>query len=393
MSSQLRERGCDHVILERQRVAQRWRSERWDSLCFQFQNSYIRLPGMSYAGDDPDGFAHYSLIIRFLEDYAAHIAAPVREGAEVTSLRRGARDGSYLLGTPDGAIEARNVVIATGPFQRAFVPEFGKNLPPAIYQVDASRYKNPDELPPGAVLVVGSGASGCQIAEELYQCGRTVFLAVSRHRRVPRRYRGKDLVWWFEKLGRFEVAVDSFPERRFPPSSIITGVGGGHDLDIRRFAADGVKVIGHLEGISGGTLAVAENANQILDEADKSCRDFISAADDLAGKQSLSLPPEESLGAPNFEPPAIEEIQALRLRDAGITSVIWAAGYRFSYDWIQLPILDANGSPIQDRGVTSCPGVYFLGLHWMHTFKSGLLPYIGQDAAYLAEHIDARKGH
>jgi putative flavoprotein involved in K+ transport len=239
-------------------------------------------------------------------------------------------------------------------------------------------------------LVVGSGASGCQIAEELYQCGRTVFLAVSRHRRVPRRYYGKDILWWFEKMGRLDVTVDSFPGRRYPPSTIVTGVNGGHDLDVRRFAAEGVIVLGHLEGAADGTLFTAANANQILNEADEACHNFISAADELATRLELPSASPSAESAPQVgSSPTIDEKRELKLRDANITSVVWATGYRFSYEWLDLPILDAKGAPVQERGVTACPGIYFLGLHWMHTFKSGLLPYVGQDATYLAEHIDA----
>ena len=390
MSSQLLTRKREHVILERQRIAQRWRSERWDSLCFQFPNSYIQLPGQSYDGGDPEGFSHHASIVQFLENYTARISAPVREGVEVTSLRQHSEDGYYLLETSDRPLTAKRVIIATGPFQRAFIPAFGKELPPAVYQVDASRYRNPDELNPGAVLVVGSGASGSQIAEELYQCGRTVFLAVSRHRRVPRRYRGKDILWWFEKMGRLDVTVDSFPGRQYPPSTIVTGVNGGHDLDVRRFAAEGVILLGHLEGAADGTLFTAANANQILNEADEACRNFISAADELAIRLELPSASRSAESAPQVgSSPIIDDRRELKLRDANITSVVWAAGYRFSYEWLDLPILDAKGAPVQERGVTACPGVYFLGLHWMHTFKSGLLPYVGQDAAYLAQHIDA----
>lgn len=387
MSFQLRERGREHVVLERRQVAERWRSERWDSLRFQFPNWSVCLPGMSHTGNDLNGFLHHTRITRFIEDYAAQIGAPVRENTEVMALRQ--QTGGYVAETRDGDILARRVVIATGPFQRPLIPHFSKNLPSFIYQVDAAHYRSPDELPRGAVLVVGSGASGCQIADELLQSGRTVFFSVSRHRRVPRRYRGKDMMWWFERMGRFDVTIDAFPSRKYPPSTVITGMNGGYDIDVRRFAMEGVNVLGRVQGISDGTLALASDANQVLAEADKAYTDFIAAAGKLASSPDLqSSLGEDDSRTPPANPPEIDAVPAINLQDANIHSVIWATGHSFDFDWIKLPVIDANGAPVQQRGVTGCPGVYFLGLHWMHTFKSGLFSFVGEDAAYLAEHME-----
>src|SRR5262245_34441485 len=205
MSYHLQRHGRPHVMLERSRIAERWHSERWDSLHYQFLNQDIQLPGFCYRGADPKGFAHHRVIARFIEDYAAFIAAPVRQGVEVTSLRRDADGDDYVLETTGGSIITRNVIVATGPFQAPNSPSAGKDLPRPLYQVHAAKYRSPNELPPGAVLIIGSGGSGCQIADELQQAGRTVYLSVGRHRRVPRRYRGKDALWWFDKMGRFEV--------------------------------------------------------------------------------------------------------------------------------------------------------------------------------------------
>ncbi len=203
MSHHLRQRGREHVILERRRVAERWRTERWDSLRLQFSNRLLGLPGRPYAGPEPDKFAHSSDVVRFIVDYAAEIEAPVRTGVEVTSLGTAEGGGGYAIETTSGPINAQHVVIATGPFQRPLIPGFCRNIPSAVYQTDTSHYRNATELPAGSVLVVGAGNSGCQIADELLNSGRRVFLAVSRHRRGPRRYRGKDLMWWLEKLGSF----------------------------------------------------------------------------------------------------------------------------------------------------------------------------------------------
>ena len=390
MSFRLHERGREHVVLERARIGERWRSERWKSLHFQFPNWSMQLPGMTYSGTEPDGFSHHTHTTRFIEDYAKMIDAPVRENTEATALRQNAKTGGYLIETQNGTIAARNVVIATGPFQHPFIPAFGKNLPSSVYEIDAARYRSPDELPSGAVLVVGSGASGCQIADELYQAGRTVFLSVSRHRRVPRRYRGKDMFWWFEKMGRFDVNIDTFPDRKYPPSTVVTGVNGGYDVNIRRFIAEGVQVLGHVEGMSDSTVAVASDVNEILNGAEKAYADFISAADKLMIQADLraSLGENESHAPPEIFPD-IDTMQSLNLHDATIGAVIWATGHRFDFGWVHLPIFDSHGAPIQQRGVTKCHGAYFLGLHWMHTFKSGLLSFVGEDAAYLADYMSA----
>jgi putative flavoprotein involved in K+ transport len=219
MSAVLQQRGREHVVLERRQVGERWRTERWESLRFQFPNWSLELPGYAYSGDDPDGLAHWREILRVVEDYAASTRAPVREHTEVTGLR--ADDGGFVLSVPDGTIHARQVVVATGPFQRPRIPQLSESVAPSVLQTDPTRYRHPDDLPDGAVLVVGSGASGCQIGDELLRAGRTVFLSVSRHRRVPRRFGGKDVYWWLDRMGRFTQTIDCFPGRQWPrrPSS------------------------------------------------------------------------------------------------------------------------------------------------------------------------------
>jgi len=389
MSHHLRERGREHVVLERKRVAERWHTERWNSLRFQFPNWSLRLPGFTYKGDDPDGFAHHSEVTKFVEDYARFIDAPVRCGAGVVSLREESDSGGFLIETNDTVIVASRVVVATGPFQRPSVPVFSMAFPPHIFQVHTSWYLGPDQLPPGAVLVVGSGASGCQIAEELYQCGRTVYLSVSRHRRLPRRYRGRDVTWWFIAMGRMDTRIDSFPGRKMPPSTVVTGVNGGHDVDVRQFAVDGVVVLGRLNGVAEGKLSFAGNAEEILAEADKAYADFERAADDHAHAANIDVPGKESTNsAPDAAP--IRPVSTIDLKAANITSVVWGTGYEFDFGWLEVPVLDALGKPMQERGVTDCTNLYFLGLHWMHTFKSGVLFGVGDDAAYLVDHIAAR---
>jgi hypothetical protein len=263
MSAVLQQRGREHVVLERGRVGERWRTERWESLRFQFPNWSLELPGYAYSGDDPNGFAHWREIVQVIEDFAASTRVPVREHTEVTGLR--ADDEGFVLAVSDGTLHARHVVVATGPFQRPRVPQLSETVASSVLQTDPTRYRRPEDLPDGAVLVVGSGASGCQIGDELLRAGHTVFLSVSRHRRAPRRFRGKDVYWWLDRMGRFAQTIDSFPGRQWPPSTVVTGVSGGYDVNVRQMVTDGIRVLGGVVGSSDDTLTVAGNANEILD--------------------------------------------------------------------------------------------------------------------------------
>jgi putative flavoprotein involved in K+ transport len=385
MSWHLQQRGVDHVVLERARVGERWRTERWDSLMFQFTNERLSLPGFPYEGQEPDGFAHHSQVLDRIEQYAGVIDAPVREHTAVERLAP--HLDLWELSTSAGPIRAAAVISATGPFQRPHVPELAASLAPGVFQVDATRYRNPDQLPPGGVLVVGSGASGQQIAEELLAAGRPTYVAVSRHRRMPRRYRGHDLFWWLDRWGFLSRSRDAWPDGRMPPSLVVTGVGGGHDVDVRRLRADGAVVLGHLRAVDGDRLAFAEDAESLLTAADAVHDDFVTRAEEEIARLGLDLPPDDRDQAPRTPVPSVPE---LGLSAAGITSVVWCTGYRHDLGWIGAPVLDASGAPQQVRGVTSAPGLYFLGLHWMHTFGSGLFSGVTDDAAVLAEHIVAR---
>lgn len=387
MSYFLSEQGREHVIVERRRVAERWRSERWDSLHFQFPNWSFQLPGHHYVGDAPDGFAHYSEVVRYLEAYADTIEAPLRCGVDVASLRRDPGTGRFRIATPDSVLEASRVVIATGPFQRPMVPRLATLLRADVVQLHSSGYRNPDALPAGAVLVVGSGGSGSQIAEELVEAGRQVFLTVSRHRRVPRNYRGRDALWWSGKLGRFDVTIDSLPGRRPLPTILYTGVGGGHDMDVRRLGDDGAVLLGRLLACTGTSLSFDASAPAHLAFADESCAEFTRAIDHYVRETGMEAPESGVETKPTTAAARSNPILELDLRSASITSVIWCTGYGFDFGWVNLPIFDDRGTPVQHRGVTSVAGAYFLGLHWMHKFKSGTLWGVGEDAAFLAEHM------
>jgi putative flavoprotein involved in K+ transport len=389
MSYHLGRLGLEHLVLERGRIAERWRSERWDSLVFQFPNWMLRLPGHAYVGADPEGFMHRDGVVRFIEEYARRISPPIRCGIRVTGLQY-SPSGRLRVETDHYTVEALNVVVATGPYQRPVVPQFSNALPLTTCQVTANRYTSPHQLPPGNVLVVGSGGSGWQIAEDLLQNGRRVYLSVGRHRRVPRRYRGKDFGWWQEKTGASNQTVDSLSQRT--PAPLLTGVNGGHDADLRGLARQGVTLVGSLGDVYDGRLRFAPDLEQNLARGDETFEQFTRSVDEYILRHRLAAPEE-----PHHKPrngsrlrtrSVISELDA---RSAGITSVIWAIGYRYDFGWIKCAVLDANGRPVHRRGVTAMPGLYFLGLPRLHKVKSAFLWGVGEDAAYLAEHIVNRK--
>lgn len=387
MSHCLGQRGREHVVLERGRVAERWRTQRWDSLMFQFPNWSIELPGRAYDGSDPDGFSHRSEVLAFIEGYASSIKAPLRTGVEVTSLRPARQPGRYLVSTHAGVIEAQNVVVATGPYQRPRIPSVAAGVGPGVAQVHAGEYRNPGALPPGAALVVGSGASGCQIAEELLAAGRQVFFAIGRHRRVPRRYRGHDVFWWRRTLGHLDQKAEDTPrEHRLPPP-LVTGIGGGHDVDLRRYARDGMTLLGHVREIRDGRVALADDLAENLAAGDRTFDEFISAVDSYLGGRDIEGPKVHGSNSAAIVPKHLDSID---MRASDIRSVIWATGYDLDFGWIDLPIFDARGEPAHRRGVSTAPGIYFLGLAWMYKVKSSFLYGVGEDAEYLAERICER---
>ena len=369
MSYHLGQLRREHIVLERGRVAERWRSERWNSLAFQFPNWMMRLPGFAYEGDDPDGFMPRDGVVGFIEDYAKRIAPPLRCGIRVTALRQLAGTTTLAVDTEHFSLEAANVVVATGPYQEPLVPAFSAALPLGTYQVTANRYIDADQLPPGRVLVVGSGASGYQIADDLLQGGREVYLSVGRHRRVPRRYRGKDFGWWQERMALGERLTDTVPADVLPP--LLTGVNGGRDVDLRRLTKDGVTLVGRLRGIDTGRLFFAPDVEANLAKGDAGIVGFTRLVDEFIAQHGLAAP-EESQGAP-VSPEATSSTVDLGVRVAEINSVIWATGYRYDFSWIKCPALNDRGTPVHRRGVTRVPGVYFLGLARLHKIKSSFL--------------------
>ncbi|HWZ41469.1 MAG TPA: NAD(P)-binding domain-containing protein [Bradyrhizobium sp.] len=380
-----------HVVLERGRVAERWHSERWDSLAFQFTNSMLRLPGHVYSGSAPDDFMAREGVARFITDYAMRIAAPLRCGVAVTSVHP-TDQGRFVVQAGQHTMEAANVVVATGPYQLPSVPPCSGSFPRAIYQVTANRYTRPSDLPPGGVLVVGSGGSGCQIAEDLRDGGREVFYAVRRHRRWPRRYRGRDAGWWIEESGMTDATGDRMPpEWRNFRAPLITGVRGGHTIDLRQIATEGVTLLGSLLDVGDGRLRIAGDLNANLKVGDDTFVQFVRTIDEFIEGKGIDAPAEAGFDPYLRQTPkTLPEVETLDLRDARITTVVWATGYRYDFAWIECPVFDQQGAPEQRRGVTGVPGLYFLGLPRMYKVKSAFLWGVGEDAEYLANHIAAR---
>ena len=385
MSHHLGRLGREHTVFERGRIAERWRSERWDSLTFQFPNWMMRLPGYAYDGDEPNGFMNRDGVVHFIENFAKTVAPPIRLGIRVIGLDS-AESGNLVVSTDEFTVEAANVVIATGPYQTPRVPFFSTALPNKIHQVTANRYTNPDQLPPGAVLVVGSGGSGCQIAEDLLRSGRLVYLSIRRHRRVPRVYRGKDFGWWQEKTGASDLTVDTLPPDSRAP--LLTGVEGGRDVDLHRLAREGLQLIGSLQDVQGPLLKFAPDLEDNLRKGDDSLKAFKRTVDDYIREQQLDAPAEDHRDViAEVRPQGNSAIRELDVLSAGITSVIWATGYSFDLSWVRCPVFDTNGRPVHRRGVTAVKGLYFLGLPRLHKVKSAFLWGVGDDAEFLARHI------
>jgi putative flavoprotein involved in K+ transport len=386
----LKRQGRDHVILEQAgQNAQVWRS-RWDSFTLITPNWMTRLPGAEYQGNDPDGFMARDEVVAYFEAYIERFELPVRYGIRVTSVER--IEAGYRVSTDEEEFEAANVVIATGVHQQPRIPPFSSNLPAEIHQLHSSEYRNPEALPPGAVLVVGSAQSGCQIAEELYQSGRKVYLSVSRSPRIPRRYRGKDITWWMEMVGLVDKTVDQLPspKARFAASAHGTGKDGGHTINLHQFAKDGVVLLGRIQGMQEDRITMAPDLKENLAKADKAEADLVIQIDEYIQKTGLDAPLETLPKLKDgFE---AEEVLELDLKTAGIASVIWTTGYKFDFSFVKLPIFDEDGYPVQKGGVTEYPGLYFIGLPFLPTIKSGLLAGVGDAAAHVAGHIRLSHG-
>ena len=380
----------DHLVLERaNRAGESWRNHRWDSFTLNTPRWQSRLPGVRYGEDDPDGFMPRDEVVAHFETLARRL--PIRYCAHATGIERDERTAEFVVKLEDGEqIRAHNVVVATGLYQTPKIPVLSDNFPPYIKQLHSDGYRNPHQLLPGAVLVVGSAQSGAQIAEELYESGRKVYLATGRAGRTPRRYRGKDANWWFARMGHYDRRVSELPspKAKFSGKPHISGTNGGHTINLHQFARDGVTLLGRIEGLEGSIIRIKGDLHGNLAAADRAEAEFVKAVDDYVAATGIAVP-EEMLPIlrDGFDQEILTELD---LNAAGITNVIWATGYSFDFSIIKLPVTDTDGFPIQTRGVTAFPGLFFVGLPWLHTAKSGLIYGLSEDARYIADRIVER---
>jgi putative flavoprotein involved in K+ transport len=389
MSYQLKQAGIDHVVLEKNQIAHSWKTQRWDAFCLVTPNWQCQLPGFPYRGSDPKGFMLREEIVDYVESYARHISAPVREGVAVTRLKQEANSG-FRLETSAGEITADAVVLAVSGYHVPNVPAMANRLDASVKQLHSSAYRNPESLPPGGVLVVGSGQSGCQIAEDLHLAGRKVHLAVGSAPRCPRVYRGRDAVEWLDDLGQYDLPVNQHGQKekvRKNANHYLTGRDGGRDIDLRKFALEGMTLHGRLKDVHAGTLYFADDLAKNLDNADRVYNGICGLIDDHIARNRIAAP-QSSHYEPVWQP--AEVAHTLDPAAAGVGSVIWTTGFRSDWSWVELPIFDGAGYPTHRRGVTSMDGVYVLGMPWLYTWGSGRFVGVGRDAGFICQHVVAR---
>ena len=392
MSRHLSEYAIPHLVVERYRIAERWRSERWDSLVANGPAWHDRFPDLEFSDVDPDGFPSKEQVADYFVAYAQKIAAPIRCGVEVTSVRRNSTRPGFRVETSNGTIETRFVVAATGPFQCPVIPPIARQDSAVQLQIHSSAYRNPEQLPTGDILVIGAGSSGVQIASELQQSGRHVYLSIGPHGRPPRRYRGRDYVWWLGVLGRWDAVA--------PPSGAehvtiaVSGAGGGTTVDFRALAATGITLVGRTTSFEHGKVQFAPDLAENIANGDVDYLGLLDAADAYIALHGLDLPGESCARVLGPDPQCVTHpLLELDLSAAGVTSIIWATGYTVDFDWLQVDAFDENGNPKHHRGVSSERGVYFLGLPWLSQRGSSFIWGVWHDARYLADHIAIQRNY
>jgi putative flavoprotein involved in K+ transport len=391
MSEHLSEGGVPHLVLERYRIAERWRSERWDALVANGPAWHDRFPGMEFHDIDPDAFATKDQVATYFEAYADKIAAPVRCGIDVTSVKRHVGRPGFRVETSDGTIDARFVVAATGPFQRPVIPAIVPDGAVPV-QIHSSAYRNPQQLPEGAVLVVGAGSSGVQIADELRRSGREVYLSVGPHDRPPRSYRGRDFCWWLGVLGLWDLETP--PAGAEHVTIAVSGARGGHTVDFRALAALGVKLVGLTDAYEDGVLRFRPDLAENISRGDLNYLALLDAADAYVERNGINLPEEPQARILGPDPQdAKQPLLALDLAAAGVTSIVWATGFKTDYSWLEVDAFDEDGQPAHRRGVSTEPGIYFLGLSWQSRRGSSFIWGVWHDAKHVADHIVTQRSY
>ena len=390
VSEHLGNAGVPHVVLERGRIAEKWRSGRWDSLVANGPAWHDRFPGLEFDAD-PETFVPKEQVADYFEAYAQKIGAPIRCGVEVTSVHKHLGARGFRVETSHGSIDARFVVAATGPFQNPIIPPIVPS-DTGVAQIHSAAYHNPEQLPAGNVLVVGAGSSGVQIAAELENSGRRVYLSVGPHDRPPRRYRGRDNVWWLGVLGKWDAATP--PEGAEHVTIAVSGADGGHTVDFRDLAARGITLVGSTTSFDEGRVRFAADLRDNIAAGDANYLSVLDEADAYITRNGLDLPEEPEARVLGPDPRCVTSpLTGLDLAAAGVTSIIWATGYSTDFGWLKVDAFDENGRPRHQRGVSSEPGVYFLGLPWLSRRGSSFIWGVWHDAKYIADQISIQHGY
>ena len=389
VSYHLKEKGIGHVVLEKHRIGHAWRTDRWDTFCLVTPNWQCTLPDFPYRGDDPDGFMLKDEIVAYLEAFAKMVDPPIHEGVTVLKITR-SNDGIFHVRSTMGDWTTDHVVMAISGYHLPSIPRVGERLPLDLFQIHSQDYRNPAQIPEGEVLIVGTGQSGCQIAEDLHLEGRKVHLAVGGAPRSPRKYRGKDAIKWLHEMGYYDVTVDTHPlgtDVRKKANHYFSGRGGGREIDLRKFAAQGMKLYGLLEKVDGDDIFFKPDLAVNLDSADKVYLRIRQMIDDYIAKTGIDAPAAEPF-SPAWS--VSEEPTHLSLKESNVTAVIWSTGFRADFSLVDIPVFNGSGYPGHHRGVTTVPGLYFLGLGWLWTWGSGRFSGIAQDAGHVVDDIARR---
>ena len=391
MSEHLSHCGISHVVLEKHRIAERWRSERWDSLVQNGPAWHDRFPTMKFAVEDQHSFVSKDEVVNYFEVYAEKNNVPIKCGVEVKRVSKNPNQLTFNVETTDISYEAENVVAATGAFQIPVIPPI---IPSStdIMQVHSSAYKNPDKLPAGAVLVVGAGSSGAQIADELQRSGRSVYLSVGPTERPPRQYRGRDCVWWLGVLGKWDSLPPATGGRHV--AIAVSGAYGGNTVDFRALAERGVTLHGRACTYEDGVLTFADDLKQNMDHADSDFINFLKAADEYIERNGIDLPLEKEAYDLGVDPDCVNNpILSLDLREANINTIIWATGYSQDFSWLDVNAFEESGRPKHHRGVSEEPGIFFLGQPLQTARKSSFICGVWHDAKFLADLIQTRTNY